>query len=169
MNPEAINELLEQLHDIHLPAPPGWWPPAPGWWILAIILIALIAGGIWRWRQHIAHINSPQYLALEQIEILRTRYHTDNDAQQLLTDISTLMRRVALSIGPRQEVASLTGDQWLDWINKHTSGRPLDKNIAQILIDAPYRPTAQSNPEVILRACEEWARGLDSKRGQSNA
>ncbi len=169
MNPEAIGELLAQLRDIRLPEPPGWWPPAPGWWILAAILAASIAGGIWRRRQHIAHINSPRYLALEQLDILRARYRADHDAQRLLADISALMRRVALSIGPRREVASLTGEQWLDWINRHTSGAPLDENIARTLIDAPYRPTAQSDAEAILRACEEWAEGLESKRGQSDA
>ncbi|HEX6832517.1 MAG TPA: DUF4381 family protein, partial [Rudaea sp.] len=32
-----------ELRDIHVPAPPSWWPPAPGWWLLAAIIIALLA------------------------------------------------------------------------------------------------------------------------------
>jgi hypothetical protein len=35
-------DLLQQLRDIHVPPPPGWWPPAPGWWILGIVLLGIL-------------------------------------------------------------------------------------------------------------------------------
>ena len=47
--------LLQQLRDIHLPAAPGWWPPAIGWWLLAIVVAGALAWMIWwlaaRWRR----------------------------------------------------------------------------------------------------------------------
>lgn len=54
-------DLLQQLRDIHVPAPPGWWPPAPGWWILAIgllgilVLLGLLGVRAWRRRRPIRH------------------------------------------------------------------------------------------------------------------
>ena len=47
--------LLQQLRDIHLPAAPGWWPPAIGWWLLAMVVAGVLAWMIWwlgaRWRR----------------------------------------------------------------------------------------------------------------------
>jgi len=57
-------DLLAQLKDIHVPAPPGWWPPAPGWWIVAGVVLGVLAllGRIglaaWRRRQPIRRARS---------------------------------------------------------------------------------------------------------------
>src|SRR5690606_15972259 len=43
---------LDQLRDMHLPPPPGWWPPAPGWWLTGGLLLLLVALGVAAWRRH---------------------------------------------------------------------------------------------------------------------
>ena len=44
-------DLLQQLHDIHLPAALGRWPLAPGWLVLlGMLLLLLILGVVWGWR-----------------------------------------------------------------------------------------------------------------------
>jgi len=79
------------LHDIHLPAPIGWWPPAPGWWILAglLLLIPIFIWGLSRFRQR----RKMQRLALQQLEKL-----TDLPDTELLTALSRLLRRLLSAI-----------------------------------------------------------------------
>jgi hypothetical protein len=38
MKDSATN--LDRLHDIVVPAPVPWWPPAPGWYV--VLTVALI-------------------------------------------------------------------------------------------------------------------------------
>ena len=52
---QSPGENTLQLHDIHLPDPAGWWPPAPGWWILALLLLALLiwfSRVSWQWMKY---------------------------------------------------------------------------------------------------------------------
>lgn len=46
MNPSDL-----PLQPLHLPPAPGWWPPAPGWWLLMALLLVLLAGSGYWWRQ----------------------------------------------------------------------------------------------------------------------
>ena len=41
----ANQALLQQLRDIHVPDPIGFWPLAPAWWVMltAFFLILLLA------------------------------------------------------------------------------------------------------------------------------
>ena len=156
-----MNELLAKLRDIHLPEAPGWWPPAPGWWVSAAVLAAAAAGIVWWRRRQLARTRTPQYIALEEIRALRNRYRREKDAKQLFIRLSELMRRVALSINPRREVASLTGEQWLEWLDRNTTDHAFTRGAAKILADAPYRPTPQGDAEEVLQACEAWLVRLD--------
>ena len=32
---------LQNLHDIVVPGPAAWWPPAPGWYVLAAVALSV--------------------------------------------------------------------------------------------------------------------------------
>ena len=43
---------LDRLHDIVLPPPIPWWPPAPGWYVvLGVLLLAGLAAAWWSWKR----------------------------------------------------------------------------------------------------------------------
>jgi hypothetical protein len=127
-----MNPALQDLHDIHLPAPVSWWPPAPGWWLLAALL-ALIVIGLLVWRQLRRRNNWRRY-ALGELATLRQH----SSPASAVRELSVLLRRVAISRFPREEVAALSGDAWLGFLD-----RPLGKDAAfqthgQLLVTAPY-------------------------------
>ena len=98
---------LENLHDLVMPVPVPWWPPTPGWIIVSAALIMVL--GWWLIRV-IRHWQSNSYRR-EALVLLGKM----DDAQ---TELPTLIKRVALSAYPRERVASLTGEEWLAFLDQ---------------------------------------------------
>jgi hypothetical protein len=83
-----------------------------------------------------------------------------------------LIRRVAISITPRAEAASLTGRQWLAFLDKSLTGAPFSEGCGQLLADAPYRNTQPTEQEIsqLISLCEDWlkAQTKTAKRKQKS-
>ena len=133
MDPEQL-----PLRDLHLPEAIGWWPLAPGWWFL----IALAAAGVmyllflqFRKWQH----NAVRRIALRELARIRTDYEAGMDAQSLAKALSALLRRGMLAYAPRSEVAGLTGDDWLEWLDRGLDDRPFTEGSGRSLETLPYR------------------------------
>lgn len=110
------------LRDIHLPAPIGWWPPAPGWWILLFGMPALAFLLAWLWR--FLRRQSPKKLALRELESIAK---ADADPLEKVRQLAVLLRRTALSVYPREEVAGLVGEAWLAFLDA-----PLKTNLGRV-------------------------------------
>src|SRR5262245_24888599 len=102
MNEDAAS--LDRLHDIIIPPPIPWWPPATGWYVLAAILLAVVLVFVlraWlRWRD-----NAYRREALRSL-----------DSAADVATIAALLRRTALAESSRAEIAALTGNAWVDWL-----------------------------------------------------
>jgi hypothetical protein len=126
------------LRDLHLPEPVSWWPPAPGWWILLLVLAGLVAYGLnhaYRRRMR----NAARRTALQKLARYQAEYVEHRNPVVLGKQLSQLLRRGMLAYAPRAEVAGLTGDAWLQWLDRgmplpyfHTEG-------GKSLLDLPYR------------------------------
>lgn len=153
------------LRDIHLPDPISWWPPAIGWWLLLALAILIVVGLVWlirRWRRV-----TPIKLALRELDALATD-STASPADQLRR-LSMLLRRVALSLYPRHEVAGLTGEDWLRWLD-HTLSEPrFSQGAGRALIDAPYRPTPPEAIDDLVALTRDWLRTLAKTRAGRRA
>lgn len=156
------------LRDVHYPSTLSWWPPAPGWWmLLGTVLIA--AGLIWWWRRRKHKMKaSALRLGRSEFERLRTRYASDHDAGRLVKDLSILLRRLCVSIFPRTDSASLTGDRWLEFLDRPLPASRFTAGPGRILLDAPYRPgVAAGEIEPLLELCDDWLKRLgDYLKGQ---
>ena len=112
MNPQDL-----PLRDLHLPADIGWWPLAPGWWLLLAIagcgLCWMLFSAFKKWRA-----NRPRRAALKQLEAISRDFASDNDLASFSKQLSELLRRALLAYAPRDEVAGLTGEPWLEWLDR---------------------------------------------------
>jgi len=143
------------LRDIHLPEPVSWWPPAPGWWLTTALIIVVFAGAFWllrqwqrrRWRRE----------ALEEL----ARLQQSATSYQQLQQLSALLRRVAMTCFPRQQVASLTGPAWLDFLDSNGGSF---KDYAEILLEAPYRADNMTEINGLIRQAEEWIKRVPAER-----
>ncbi len=148
MNPE-----LQDLRDIRLPDPVSWWPPAPGWWLLALLLMTLIVWSLLRARRRRERRRAAT-AALGALQKINT-----DAAPDWLRQCQLILRRTALAYFPRQRVARLEGEAWLDFLRDTDA----DDRLIEALAGNPWRPPQRlqdSDREHLLRACRRWVKGL---------
>ena len=164
MNPA---DSLAALRDIHVPDPPGFWPPAPGWIAAACVVTAagvaaaVIAARWWRAERF-------RREALGSLRSLRARHRAGAPETEIAMELSTLVRRAALARRPREEVAGLTGEHWIAWLEsalpdpRPWSGPAPNFGVGSAartaLLDAPYARARRFDAARALAACEHWIR-----------
>lgn len=153
---EGIN-ALENLRDIHLPAPIGWWPPAPGWWIFAaLIILSAIALSLWLARR--ARMRRYRRSALQQLQTLYQRWQRQRDDIAFAQAANRLLKQTALAAFPASDVAALSGADWLDWLDrKLAKPRFTDPNVRALATLYLREPEAIA-AEPLHDAAQHWIR-----------
>ena len=133
-----MEEQALPLRDLHLPEPIGWWPLAPGWWVAILLLAVALVYLAWRWYRAWV-FNAPRRFALRELARIEAEYLEHRDPVVLGKQLSELLRRGMLAYAPREDVAGLTGEDWLAWLDSgmpvpyfHTEG-------GKSLLSLPYR------------------------------
>ncbi|RLP52789.1 MAG: DUF4381 domain-containing protein [Ketobacter sp.] len=146
---------LAQLKDIHLPESIGIWPPAIGWWLLAIILLALVIGGlIWLLKRHQA--TAYKRVAQAQLQEIESRFQKDKDYRQLLSDLSVLLKRTCITRYGRARVAGLTGKEWLKFLDEAGSTQDFTQGPGKVLVSERFQPTPNANSQALLQLVQSW-------------
>ncbi len=84
--------------------------------------------------------------------------------EQKLAELSALIRRVAISIFPREDVAGLTGKRWLEFLDE-TLGAPRFSDTGKVLTDARYRKgKSQVDIAALIGLCEDWLKELKKRK-----
>lgn len=153
------------LRDIHLPEAVSWWPPAPGWWgLLGSITLAVIAFFLIRYWRKRRRLRDDAILELKRICDGFDQHH---DALRLVRELSVLLRRIAISYFPRSDVASLTGDAWLQFLDKNTQLAGEDqgffKGPGRILNSGPYQARVDIDTQSLIVLCRGWVEALPEK------
>ncbi len=107
---------LQNLNDIVLPPPVSWWPLASGWYFLSGLLLLVAAWFLYRSIQRWNH-NRYRRAALHELNEISKGLQSESARERSLRQIPSLLKRTALSAYPRDEVASLSGDDWHRFLN----------------------------------------------------
>lgn len=142
------------LKGLHLPDPISWWPPAIGWWLALFAVITLIVLAYWL----IKRLTRKTAVKKAKVILLEIKSNSELDNSQKLCELSILLRRVAISIAPRTDVASLTGSAWLNFLDSNLKNSPFSTGVGVKLAYAPYQPTLVTESEILqlISLCEEW-------------
>jgi len=158
-------DLLAGLRDIHMPEPVSWWPPAIGWWLLLLLLIlSMVALFRWlKWRQ--AQSLKPQQFsrqemlkqACTELERLEKLASAKADAHTLVTDLSALLRRIAIQLKPEDaSISGLSGEAWVQWLDSQWNNDTFACGTGRSLLDAPYQRQGQIDISALLTLSREW-------------
>jgi hypothetical protein len=157
MDTDVTTQLLAQLRDIHAPKTLSWWPLASGWLVVAILGLAAL---VWVWyryrlyRKKIVRRNS----ILQHLNRLKFDLVLEEHYPLVYQDLSTLLRRIALMTHERTDVAHLTGDDWLNFLDTQCQTQLFSQDIGRLLLSAPYFPNNETvaNPAPLLKVTEDW-------------
>lgn len=150
-----------ELRDIHLPEPVSWWPPAPGWWLLAAAIIVLIAAFFIS--RKIYRAKQLQRDIAAELDHIKKQFQQTENKSELACALSALLRRACISYYPTQNIAGLTGEDWLAYLDHSntlaTAKQRFQSETGKILLSAPYMPENASldyDSQALLQLCESW-------------
>ena len=150
---------LNDLRDIAMPEPVSFWPPAMGFWIIAglgaVVLIHIILR-----KYKTRHASAYRRAGLLLLKEVGENF-SDETAETIAGNISLILKRVALVAFPREQVASLTGDAWLSFLNESYGGKEFFDHPGVLLKDAASRPSGENiinrnDSEKLLLLAREW-------------
>ena len=134
---------LDQLKDIHLPEQIEQFQLAPGWWFLIALTSGLFIYFVVQWnrKRRSLYLLKPANLELNKIANAKP----DNNA---IAELSILMKRICLVYFPERQVAALSGESWVKFINqqvgKELFNEPQQKAFGQLT----YQLNAQIDPNL---------------------
>jgi uncharacterized protein DUF4381 len=142
---ESLVDLMNQLIEPTAPTPIPMTPQTIGWvWLLVGILLALAL--VIRWRVRLRHDNAYRKYALDGLDA----------AGEDTAAIAAILRRTALAAWPRTEVANLTGDAWIAFLDATGGQGQFSGQIGDSLIAAPYRNQPQPASPELQAAARRW-------------
>jgi hypothetical protein len=138
---------LEHLRDIVEPTPVSlWWPPAPGWCILlALLLLAFVLFSI-KW--------------IRTRRVNRYRHDALNELNKLsdITRLPKLLKRTALAVFPRDMVASISGERWINFLNTTTPDSFFSGDTGKHLLSVSYSHDiiSDKHKSELIAAVKNW-------------
>ncbi len=130
---------LDRLHDIVPPPAAPWWPPAPAWYwvlgLLALLLLVFLLRSLMCWRRN-------KYRREALAEFARHESSLLDPARRagVLAALAELLKRTALTAFPREQVASLTGDPWFQFLDRTGRQAAFARGGGKVLEAAAYNP-----------------------------
>jgi hypothetical protein len=160
MSPDPYS--LDNLRDIVAPAPIPWWPPAPGvWLLLALVVVWLVAGLILWW----VHWRRQAYrrAGLRELRDIATRLDEAPERAAALVDLAALLKRVALVAYAREQVAALSGDAWLTFLDRTGGTAQFTRGPGAVLATVSSRPGLAAaldaaQVKALVATAQDWLR-----------
>lgn len=152
------NYLIRGIAEIELPEPVSWLPQTLGWKILALLILLLAALQTYRastkwWR------NRYRRRALERLKAIELA--AGGDPGRVVAQLPWLLKATALHAYPRVDVAALSGDAWLAFLDAHYSGPSFRAATGQQLLAVAYQSPAQwqlqpQEAQTLVSMCRRW-------------
>ncbi|ODS23406.1 hypothetical protein AB835_08965 [Candidatus Endobugula sertula] len=149
------------LQDIHLPAVVNAWPPALGWWLLAFFCIVLVASLVlvikryrkkWGYRKAALHLLNQQYRDWQQ--------SPEEQQLQTLQEMLRLLKRVAITAYPTENLSGLFGQAWISFLNRQTSAPYFDQTLSELMVTQQYLSSSTigqtMNIQAVHHAIKQW-------------
>ena len=146
---------LINLKDIHLPPAVAIWPPAPGWGIVAVVLLLIIVfcGML---ISRILERRKPKTEALRLLKNLQNQQNNTKKSLEILRGLSQILRRVALTFCADENVSSLHGSEWLEFLDRTGNTTEFTKGAGQVFGNELYQKNPEIEIDVLFPMVKKW-------------
>lgn len=142
-----LPQLMELLNPIVVPSQISWLPQTIGWqiltaWLLTALLLLLIDRG--------RHYRRNRYrrIALAELRNIPTEQSNAGYA------IASLVKRTAMAVYPREDVACLYGAAWKRFLLTSTANDDLIKENIDLLASGAYQ--RHTSAPAMKKAAQRW-------------
>lgn len=150
------NYILHGMQEIYLPNEIAWWPQTSAWKILALVLLGvlllLLRRALQNWQA-----NRYRRHALKQLQHIADLYQAD---QAQLSKVAVLLKSTALQILPRDRVAQLSGDAWIDALSESQNSQFCEtaaEALQRVAYQAPHTWGFESaQVAALFKAARHW-------------
>lgn len=151
------NYIVHGIDEIILPDAISWWPSAPGWKALGVIfsllLVVLVIRSANRWWR-----NRYRREALRQLDLIQQK---GGSSLQVVALLPHYIKVTALKTYPRHLVASLSGNDWLAFLDTHYSGPVFSKGVGRKLLSVAYLPQERwrlndKESKMLIKMTRRW-------------
>ena len=159
------NYTIRGISEVLPPEAISWFPNASGWRYVALVLLLLLAWRGWLLWQHWRR-NRYRRAARARLQQLVNRYR---NSAALLQPLAALLKATALQAYPRTEVAQLSGDNWLRWLDQHGNSATFSPSSAALLGKSVYQAHSNADSHQIQRLLLEAGRWIENHPGAEGA
>ncbi len=149
-------EPMWGLVEAPLPEAVSYLPQTGGWLAVAVLLVSLLIW--WALRRRAAwRRDAWRREALAELAAM------EGDTRRL-AGLPHLLRRCALALAPRVDIASLRGEAWIAWLNGRAGRTHFTREDAARLDALAYesRPVEDDDAR-IAKLCAAWLRGRHAR------
>ena len=144
---------LSKLRDVIYPTDPGFWPPAIGWWIVLVLVILCLIGAVYLFRSIYLRLAESSFV--KEVDAL-----TQLQPREAIVELSILMRRIAITRFPRDSVAGLSGEDWLQFLDQSGNTDQFTTGPGRALVSAPYSNLTPENLDPLFKICRDWTKSV---------
>ena len=144
---------LQDLKDIRTPDLIANWPPAYGWWVLLLLFLVVIC-------LLTIYIVKIRKVRLAKRQALAALQQINSASLHSIPQLNQLLKRVAMTYFPDQNVQMMHGTQWTDFLVNTLPSKKTDgfSNTFESMQQNLYQPHILENAEFQLysKAIETW-------------
>jgi hypothetical protein len=155
----SASDALAALQVAPLPPPVPYTPQTWGWAVVGLLVVVFAAWLVGRAvRRHRAQRYRRE--ALRELERLEAALHDEAGRSAALAALPALAKRVALAAAPRSQVAGLSGEPWLRWLDASGGEGRFTRGPGRLLATLAYAPGAPADADVsaLVALLRTWIR-----------
>lgn len=144
------NYALGDFNEVVSPPAIDWLPQTPGWYVVGAVLIAWVSQRLW--------FQLKNWYRNRYRREARERLCQLGDSSTGAAEINGLLKLTALAAFSRQQVASLSGDDWVRFLNAQCEQPSFNEDQCQILALGVYQEQTleQTTAKQLIASSLDW-------------